>query len=110
MDALTLSAHKIYGPKGIGALYLRNALNLAKDIKPLITGDDRECGLRAGTENTPYIVGFAEAVKINEKIRIKESRRIGLLRDYFWRELKKIVPTVMVNGSMKNPFPNNFNI
>ncbi len=108
VDMMTLSAHKIYGPKGIGALYVRNGA----DITPLITGGGQEFGLRSGTENVPLIVGFAKAVEIVSSVRRQASRRTGELRDYFWDELKKIYPRAEINGSEKSfeRLPNILNV
>ncbi|MFH1759326.1 MAG: cysteine desulfurase family protein [Patescibacteria group bacterium] len=95
VDLMTLSAHKIYGPKGVGALFARNP---KKILNPIITGGGQEWGLRAGTENVAGVVGFGKAVELAEAARTEEVKRIGGLRDYFWQELKKIVPDIEVNG------------
>ena len=106
VDLLTLSAHKIYGPKGIGLLYVKD-----RDLlTPIITGGGQEDGLRSGTENVPYIIGFAKAIELVEKSREKEVKRIGDLREYFWQELKKIISDIEINGSIKYRLPNNLNI
>ncbi len=100
VDFMTLSAHKIYGPKGIGILYVRkqNFLNTKSYfLDSIITGGGQEFNLRSGTENVPAIVGFAEAVELADKLREKESKRIGDLRNYFWQEIKKIYPKVQLN-------------
>ncbi len=132
VDLMTLSAHKIYGPKGIGALYTRSKKLKVKSqkvgsdyIAPIITGSGQEFGLRAGTDNVPYIVGFAKAVEIVDQLRAKEAKRVSQLRDYFWRELQKVVlrlrsgtkkivaepvEALQINGSIKNSLPNNLNI
>ncbi len=110
VDLLTLSAHKIYGPKGIGALYVRNLNPKPYNLNPIITGGGQEWGLRSGSENVPSIVGFGKAVEVNEKIKTKEAKRVRELRDYFWRNLKKIVPDAELNGSAKNRLPNNLNV
>lgn len=106
VDLLTLSAHKIYGPKGIGLLYIKDQ----ELVAPLITGGGQEDGLRSGTENVPYIVGFAKAVELVEKNRKEEAKRLINLRDYFWQELKKIIPDIEINGSLKQRLSNNLNI
>ena len=127
VDLMTLSAHKIYGPKGIGALYVRDAIqkiqihsnnsNGNSDISdrllaPIITGGDQENGLRSGTENVSYIVGFAKAVEIADKVRGPESARVEKLRNYFWRSLQKTFSpkSIALNGSLQNRLPNNLNI
>ncbi len=94
VDLMTLSSHKIYGPKGAGALYARGQ----KSLEPLIMGGGQEFGFRSGTENIPAIVGFAEAMRIAVVMRKKETRRIGELRDYLWRGIKRIYPRAKVNG------------
>ena len=114
VDMMTLSAHKIYGPKGIGALYARtiNSKQLTIDkvnhgqmsnvrsqlLSPLVTGGGQEFGLRSGTENVPAIVGFAKAVEYASNSRELEHKRVRELRDYFWQELKKIYPDAKING------------
>lgn len=107
VDLMTLSAHKIYGPKGAGLLYVRGG---AKNLRPIVTGGGQEFGLRSGTENVPNIVGFGEAVKLAESDREQETKKIGELKDYFWRELKKILPKIELNGSDENSLPNILNI
>ena len=92
---MTLSAHKMYGPKGIGALYVRHI----KTIAPCLTGGGQEFGLRSGTENVPSIVGFARAAALAEKNREKESARVLDLKKYFWKEIQNIFPHAQVNGS-----------
>ena len=120
VDLMTLSAHKIYGPKGVGALYVRNLqLNTYNSsslrssepngLKPIITGGGHEFGLRSGTENVPSIIGFARAVEFAAEMREKERKRISKLRDYFWKELKKIYPAALRNGGEPN-LPNILNI
>ncbi|MEK9186546.1 MAG: cysteine desulfurase family protein [Patescibacteria group bacterium] len=127
VDLMTLSAHKIYGPKGIGALYVRKVFNATSDhrqggaghrqggarlnISPIITGGEQEPhGLWSGTPNTPSIVGFGKAVEINEVIKEKEAKRVLTLRDYCWKKIKKVFPSAQLNGDAKNRLPNNLNI
>jgi len=90
IDLLTLSAHKIHGPKGIGALYVREGLKL----KPLIEGGYHEFGLRSGTENIPGAVGLAKAIKIVEEGQLEHVKR---LRDYLIERLLQI-PHTRLNG------------
>ncbi len=122
IDFATISSHKIYGPKGIGALLISPHLFQVKEwLKPIITGGGQEFGFRSGTENVPSIVGFAKAVSIIEKTREKEFQRIFKLRRYFWTQLKKINPSLETNpkilseiilkNDQKAPFlPNILNI
>lgn len=102
VDLMTLSGHKIYGPKGIGLLYsrIKNAELRMQNLSPIITGGGQEFGLRSGTENVPTIVGFAKAVELAVKNRKKETKRIGELADYFWQELKKIYSSAQINGNL----------
>lgn len=119
VDMLTLSAHKIYGPKGVGALFVKNYQLHSKrplkdvDMYPidsLITGGGQEMGLRSGTENVAYIVGFAKAVELTVLVREKEVKRIAELRNSLLTGLRRFYPKLQVNGSMKERLPNNINI
>lgn len=92
VDAMTLSAHKIGGPKGVGALFTRVKL------PPFITGGGQESGLRAGTENIAGISGFAAAVRETEKKRKSNAKKVYLLRALFASGLRNIVPDVQWNG------------
>jgi cysteine desulfurase len=100
VDLLTLSAHKIYGPKGVGALYVRDLKSKTYNLKPVITGGGHELGLRSGTENVPNIVGFAKALELAAGARKEEKRRVGKIRDYFWNGLKEIYSTALRNGGL----------
>ncbi|MEK9154583.1 MAG: cysteine desulfurase family protein [Patescibacteria group bacterium] len=102
VDLMTLSAHKIYGPKGIGMLYVKNQNSKIKILNSIITGGGQEFGLRSGTENVPSIVGFAKAIELAEKNREREWKRITELANYFWREIKKICPKAEINGITNN--------
>ncbi len=111
VDLTTLSAQKIYGPKGVGALYVRQLPAVGgRQLAPLLTGGGQEFGLRSGTENVPLIVGFAKAVELAVDARDGETKRIGELRDSFWQELKKIVPDAELNGDLQNSLPNILNV
>jgi cysteine desulfurase len=105
VDLLTFSGHKIYGPKGIGGLCVRKNTPIA----PLITGGNQEGGLRSGTENVPYIVGFGKAVEISLKMREKESSRLSKLCDYFIGRVLEKIPNAKLNGSRENRIANNAN-
>ena len=102
LDLVTLNSHKIHGPKGVGALYIKDGIK----ITPLFHGGGHEKKLRSGTENISGIVGFTEAVKISNKKDIKKMKE---LRDYFIKELLKI-KNVKLNGPLKNRLCNNVNV
>ncbi|MES2087463.1 MAG: cysteine desulfurase family protein [Patescibacteria group bacterium] len=108
VDLLTLDGHKMYGPKGVGALYLRRGTALHS----ILAGGGQERGLRSTTENVPGIIGFAKAFEIADSIRKKESERLTKLRDYFYSNvLQNIgIEKVIVNGDLKLRLPNNVNI
>jgi cysteine desulfurase len=106
IDMLSISAHKLHGPKGIGALYMRNGMKLA----PLIHGGRQERGRRAGTENTPAIVGFGVAAKLAAQELQHDMNRISLLRDYLEQEILRLVPTAIRIGDRRNCLPNTLNI
>lgn len=110
IDLMTLSSHKIYGPKGIGALYIRKEIQ--NYIKPQITGGGQEFNLRSGTENIPAIVGFAKAIELAFYLRQKEFKRIYNLRNYFWKKIKLILKNIKLNQepNFKNTLPNILNI
>ena len=94
VDMLSLSGHKIYGPKGIGALYVRSGIALA----PMILGGPQEHTLRAGTENVPGIVGLGAAMHLVRECRMAERARLAELRQCLVENLHAIDPTVIVNG------------
>ena len=103
---MTLNGSKIYGPKGIGCLYAHKNVKL----EPMIVGGGQEGGLRAGTENAALIIGFSEALKLAEKLKNKEFKRLKILRDYFIKNVLKIIPRVRLNGDLIKRLPNNINI
>ena len=94
VDLLTVSAHKIYGPKGIGALYIRRGAT----IRPFVHGGRQERGLRAGTENTAGIVGFGEAVRVLEEKGRKERARVETLAETLKRGVEQKIPGARFNG------------
>jgi len=106
VDLMSFNGSKIYGPKGVGCLYK------AKDIKldPIIVGGGQENNLRAGTENVALIAGFGEALKLAEKLRLRESRRLKKLRDYLIKRILKIIPHSQLNGHPEKRLSNNINI
>jgi cysteine desulfurase len=101
-DLVTLSAHKLYGPKGVAALYVRAGTPLA----PVTTGGAQERGLRAGTENVAGIVGFAEAVALAFEGAASEGGRLRALRDHFERKVTSAVRGVRINGARAPRMPN----
>lgn len=102
LDLVTLNAHKIHGPKGVGALYIRKGMK----ITPLLHGGGHESGFRSGTSNVTGIVGFGKAVTIHKE---EDIRKMAELRDYLIRELLKI-PYTQLNGHPKERLCNNANI
>jgi cysteine desulfurase len=106
VDLLALNGSKIYGPKGVGALFIRRGL----DLEPLLLGGGQEQGLRSGTSNVPGIIGLATALKICAKERLAETKRLSQLRDYFLAELQKLIPDLIVNGNLNARLPSNLNI
>lgn len=106
VQAMTINGSKIYGPKGVGCLYLKRGV----PCEPIIYGGGQEKGLRSGTENVAGIVGLAKALSICESERAKESERLARLRDYFIIKVRKGIPDVLVNGDLLSRLPNNVNI
>ena len=103
LSLASFSAHKIHGPKGIGALYVRKGIKL----RQMIYGGEQEAGRRAGTENVPNIVGFARAVELAKE---EHAEKMAALRHYFIEEVRKRVPDIVFNGSEKAGLCNNINI
>lgn len=97
VDMMTISAHKLYGPKGVGVLFHKNIAGHSY-LSPIICGGGQEFDLRSGTENVAGIVGFAKAVELSENFRDRELKRILELKNYFWNGLKKIYPKAEING------------
>jgi cysteine desulfurase len=108
VDLASLTAHKIYGPKGAGALYVRKDPRI--DLEPLLDGGGHERGLRSGTLNVPGIVGLGKAAEIAAAEVDDESRRVGALRDHLLEGLRARVPDLHVNGSMARRLPHNLNV
>ncbi len=107
IDMMSFNAGKIYGPKGIGALYVRRRTPIEK----IIFGGDQEYGMRAGTENLASVVGFAKALELTEKIKEKENnKRLKKLQDYFIKKLQNLEKDIVLNGDLENRLPNNINI
>ncbi|WP_445665122.1 cysteine desulfurase family protein [Fodinibius sp. AD559] len=109
INLMSMSGHKIYGPKGIGALY-RKKSNPRVEIEPLIFGGGHERGIRSGTLNVPAIIGFGEAVKLGKKEMDKENKKYKQWSEYFLSKLRNQIGEVHLNGHPKNRLPNNLNI
>lgn len=106
IDFMSLNGSKIYGPAGIGCLYVKNGIKL----EPIIVGGEQEKNLRAGTESIFLIVGFAEALKLAEKLMSRENKRLVNLRDYLIKNILKLIPNCKLNGHPIKRLPNNVNI
>ena len=109
IDMLSISAHKFYGPKGIGALYIEEGLRNIS-IEPIIYGGGQENGLRSGTTNVPAIVGFGEAAEICRNKLSEEIQRISSLRDLLEAELISRIPDIVINAQKTNRLPNTSSI
>jgi len=109
IDLLSFTAHKIYGPKGIGALYVRRR-GPRVGIAPQIHGGGHERGLRSGTLNVPGIVGFGKACELCMAEREEEARRTAALRDRLWEGLRDRIQGVFLNGAQEPRLPNNLNV
>lgn len=108
-DLITLSAHKVHGPKGAGALYVRRK-NPRVEIEPIQLGGGQEGGFRPGTPNTPALVGFGLAAEIACAGMKQESRKLSRLRDLLWQELQCRLDGLVRNGSREHALPNNLNV
>jgi len=109
IDVLSLSGHKIYGPKGVGALYVRRR-NPRVQISEQINGGGHERGMRSGTLNVPGIVGLGKACEIAGQEMTEEGERLRKLRDKLKAKLEGSLDYIHVNGSMEHRLPNNLNI
>ena len=106
VDLLSISAHKLYGPKGIGALYIRKGSKLVS----FMHGGSQERNRRASTENVPAIVGFGRAVELAQQEMDEEANRLSFLRDRFIDDLKKRMDNIRLNGHPTKRLPNNVNV
>ncbi len=106
IDALTIAGHKLYAPKGIGALYLRDGL----DLPNLVDGAGQEGGRRPGTENVPYIVGLGTACEIARSNQASDARRMTDLRERLWERLRTRVPGLVRVSAGASTLPNTLNV
>ncbi len=106
LDFISISSHKLYGPKGIGSLVMRSEL----PILPLHWGGGQEQNLRPGTIPVPLIIGFAKAAELAFRDLNIHQEKLGLLRDQLLIDLRQKIPDIIVNGSMENRLPHNLNI
>lgn len=109
IDLLSMSSHKVYGPKGIGALYVRKVSPRVK-LAEQMNGGGHERGMRSGTLNVAGIVGFGEAVKLAKQLMPGESARLKELRNFLFEKLKQEIEGIELNGHPKKRLPNNLNI
>jgi cysteine desulfurase len=108
IDLMSISGHKIYGPKGIGALYVRRRPRVR--LEALISGGGQERGMRSGTLPTPLCVGLGEACRIAEAEMGAEAERLHALRDRLLNKFTEQLPEVYVNGDLEHRIPGNLNI
>lgn len=109
IDLVSFSAHKMHGPKGIGALYVRND-DIRKQIQPLIYGGGHERGLRSGTLPVPLIVGFGRASQLCQELMADDATRIEAMRDRLWERFQSEIPDVVLNGHPTDRLYNNLNV
>ncbi|MGD1156768.1 MAG: IscS subfamily cysteine desulfurase [Terriglobia bacterium] len=109
IDLLSIAAHKMYGPKGVGALYVRRR-GAPVELAPLLDGGGHEGGLRSGTLNVPGIVGLGKACEICREVMPEESWRLAALRDRLKDGLLAALEGIHVNGSLEHRLPNNLNV
>ena len=106
IDCLSLSGHKLNGPKGVGALYVSNKIL----ITPFMNGGEQEYGLRAGTTNVAGVVGLGKAVEISTRDILANSKKLRTLRDYFINQVEQKIEMTYLNGHPIQRLPNNINI
>lgn len=106
IDSLSMSAHKFYGPKGVGALYIKEGINFQK----IQDGGHQENNKRAGTENIPGIVGIGKAIELADYNLEGHNKKIQMLRDYLISEIENKIPDVKLNGHKTKRLPGNVNV
>jgi len=108
IDMMSISGHKIYGPKGIGALYVN--LKTKDKLEPLLVGGGHESGKRSGTPNVPGIVGLGTAIELSVENREDRVAHVETLRDHLWERLSDELDSVVLNGHPEERLPNNLNV
>nr|WP_257217580.1 cysteine desulfurase family protein [Halapricum salinum] len=108
IDLMSISGHKIYGPKGIGALYVN--LKTKGKLEPLLVGGGHESGKRSGTPNVPGIVGLGKAIELAVENREERVTHIEMLRDRLWEQLLAEIDNIELNGHPEERLPNNLNV
>ena len=106
VDLLSMSGHKFYGPKGIGALYVKDGVNFEK----IQDGGHQEKNKRAGTENVAEIVGLGKAIELIYDEFDQYNKKLRDLRDYYFSEIEKKIPDIKINGDRENRLPGNANV
>lgn len=106
IDLLSMSAHKFYGPKGVGALYVKNGI----DFEKIQDGGHQEKNKRAGTENVPGIVGIGKAIELIYKNFDEYNEKLKNLRDYYFSQVESKIKDIKINGDKENRLPGNANI
>ena len=106
IDALSMSAHKFYGPKGVGALYVRDGIRFNR----VNDGGHQEKDKRSGTENTAGIVGLGKAIELATNDLTSYNRHLKILSDYYISEVTKRIPNIKINGDQENKLLGNVNI
>ena len=106
IDALSMSAHKFYGPKGIGAAYIKSGIK----FEPIINGGHQENSKRAGTENVPLVVGMGKAIELASKETEEYNKKLLDLRNYTINRIQSEIPNVRINGDLVRRLPGNVNI
>ena len=103
IDLITLSSNDIYGPRGVGALYLKKGVR----VNPMMIGGGQERGMRSGSENVPGIVGFAKAAEIAKEVMPEESEKLKILRDKLIKNVLDTIPKSFLNGHPEERLPHN---
>ncbi|WP_041917486.1 IscS subfamily cysteine desulfurase [Neorickettsia sennetsu] len=109
ISLMSISGHKIYGPMGIGALYIRRK-NPRIRVTPLFSGGGQERGIRSGTLPTPLIVGFGKAAEIAARVMEEENKRVKFLANKLYEIIKAGIPDIVLNGDLSRRLPGNLNI